>query len=36
MAVTLDKDAAATKSAADAERMRAVATIIRQSGPSRL
>jgi hypothetical protein len=36
MAVSLDNDAAAAKTPADAERMRALAAIIKQSGTSRL
>ncbi|HMF76564.1 MAG TPA: hypothetical protein VK604_12965 [Bryobacteraceae bacterium] len=36
MAVSLDKDAAAAKTPADAERMRALAAIIKQRGTSRL
>ena len=35
MAVALDKQAGATKAPADAERMRALAAIIKQNGPSR-
>ena len=36
MAVSLDKDAARAKTTADAERMRALATIMKQSGTSHL
>src|ERR1700693_1325252 len=36
MAVSLDKDAAKAKTPADAERLRALAAIIKQSGTSRL